>query len=66
MNLGENLKKARKAAGVTQIELADRLQIYQKDISRWENNDLTPSALTLARICEALEASADEILELIK
>ena len=64
MNLGENIKKARKAAGVTQKELAERLQIYQKDISRWENNELTPSAINLAKICRKLNASADEILGL--
>ena len=63
MNLGENIKKARKAAGVTQKELAERLQVYQKDISRWENNELTPNAITLAKICRELNASADEILE---
>ena len=61
MNLGENIKTARKAAGVTQKELAERLQVYQKDISRWEN---TPNAITLAKICRELNASADEILEL--
>lgn len=49
---------------MTQKELAERLQVYQKDISRWENNELTPSALTLAKICNELGASADEILEL--
>lgn len=64
MNLGENIKTARKAAGVTQKELAERLQVYQKDISRWENNELTPNAITLAIICRELNASADEILEL--
>jgi len=64
MNLGANIQKARKAAGVTQAELAKRLQVYQKDISRWEHNELTPNALTLARICAELHASADEILEL--
>lgn len=64
MNLGENIKKARKAAGVTQKELAERLQVYQKDISRWENNELTPNTITLAKICRELNASADEILEL--
>ena len=64
MNLGENIKKARKTAGVTQSELAECLQVYQKDISRWERNELTPSAITLAKICKALNASADEILEL--
>ena len=64
MNLGENIKKARKAAGVTQKELAERLQVYQKDISRWENNELTPNAIMFAKICRELNASADEILEL--
>lgn len=64
MNLGENIKIARRRAGVTQKELAERLQVYQKDISRWENNVLVPNAITLARICRVLNASADEILEL--
>lgn len=66
MDLGKNLKKARQAAGVTQKELAERLQVYQKDISRWENNELTPSAINLAKICRELNASADEILGLKK
>lgn len=64
MSLGANIKKARKAAGVTQAELAERLQVYQKDISRWENDTLTPSAINLGRICRELNASADELLEL--
>ena len=64
MNLGANIKRARKSAGMTQKELAEHLQVYQKDISRWENNELTPNAITLARICKELGASADEILEL--
>jgi transcriptional regulator with XRE-family HTH domain len=66
MNLGENLKKARKEAGVTQKDLASCLQVYQKDISRWENGDIIPNALTLAKICVELGVSADEILELKK
>lgn len=64
MNLGENLKRARKSAGVTQKELAERLQVYQKDISRWERNELTPNAITLAKLCKELNTSADTILEL--
>ena len=64
MNLGANIKRVRKGAGVTQKELAERLQVYQKDISRWENNELTPRAINLGKICRELKASADEILEL--
>lgn len=63
MNLGTNIKKARLKAGLTQKELAERLNVYQKDISRWENGTLTPNAATLGQICRELGASADEILE---
>ena len=56
MNLGENIRKARKAAGA--------LQVYPKDISRWENGERTPSVPAFAKICRELNASADEILEL--
>ena len=56
MNLGENIKKARKAAGVTQKELAERLQVYQKDISRWENNEGEWGARTDNRnVCENMQ-----------
>ena len=64
MNLGENIRNARKAAGITQKQLADMLGIYQKDVSRWENNELTPNAVTFEKICKSINASADELLEL--
>lgn len=64
MAIGENIKKARKAAGISQKELADRLQVYQKDISRWENGERAPSIEVFARICRELSVSADKILEL--
>ena len=64
MNLGENIRKARKAAGVSQSELAERLQVHQKDISRWENGAHAPTIEMFAKICRELNASADEILEL--
>ena len=64
--IGENIRKARKAAGVSQKELAERLQVYQKDISRWENGERTPTMEVFTKICRELNASADEILELSK
>lgn len=64
MSFTENLKKARKTAGVSQKELAERLQVYQKDISRWENGERTPSVEVFTRICKELGTSADEILGL--
>ncbi|MDO4439182.1 MAG: helix-turn-helix transcriptional regulator [Eubacteriales bacterium] len=64
MNLGENIKLARKAAGLTQTELGEKIGVSQREISRWEINKIVPNVLIFAEICKALNASSDEILEL--
>ena len=64
MSVGESIKRARKAAGISQKELAERLDVYQKDVSRWENGERTPSLEVFVRICKALDVSADDILEI--
>lgn len=33
--IGENIRSSKKESGVSQKELAERLQVHQKDISRW-------------------------------
>lgn len=63
MNLGENIKKAREAAGLTQGELAEKLGTTQIAISRWENNNRTPNVITFGKMCSIIGASADELLE---
>ncbi|MSA02899.1 helix-turn-helix domain-containing protein [Lactonifactor sp. BIOML-A3] len=64
MSFYEKLKAARKAAGLTQKQFADMLGVYQKDISRWETGEVSPSIETLKEICIQLKTSADELLEL--
>lgn len=66
MDIGKKIKEARNAAGITQIELAERLHVYQKDISRWERGERIPSIEVFREICIELKASADELLELKK
>lgn len=63
MDLGANIRGARKKAGITQFELAERLKVYQKDISRWENGEHIPGVDTISEICRALNVSADILLE---
>ena len=65
MDLGANIKRAREAAGITQTQLAERLEVRQIEISRWENNNRTPNVLTFGRICKAIGVSADKLLELV-
>lgn len=64
MNLGESIRNARKRAGISQTELASRLKVHQKDISRWENGVYVPSIEVFSRICRELGVSADEMLGL--
>jgi ribosome-binding protein aMBF1 (putative translation factor) len=46
----------RENAGLTQVELAERCGISQADISRIERGATSPTARTLQRIAEALDA----------
>ena len=62
--IGDKLKQARIGAGVSQVALAEQIGVYQKDISRWENGERTPSLEAFAKICKALNVSADELLEI--
>lgn len=64
MEFKDNLKQARLASGLMQKELADKMGIYQKDISRWENGERSPSIMKLRDLCIALNVSADELLEI--
>lgn len=52
--LGANLTKARDKAGVTQKELADKVHIYQGDISKIERGVANPSVKTLQRLAEGM------------
>lgn len=60
--MGEKLRAARKAAGMTQAELAEAVGCYQKDISRWEAGTHEPGALTLKKMAQALGCSMDDLV----
>ena len=62
MNLGENIRKARKAAGVTQKELAEKAETTEVSISRYLSGQRTPRLLTLAAIAQVLGVSIDDLL----
>ena len=52
--LGVNLAKARDKAKVTQKELAERVHIYQGDVSKIERGVANPSVKTLQRLAEGM------------
>ena len=62
MELHERIAFVRKAAGLTQEQLGEKLGVTRQAVSKWESNQATPDALTIARLCTELGISADFVL----
>ncbi len=58
----KNLRKARKAKGITQVELAKLINVTQATYSEYENGKCKPSFDTVIRLCDILGCSADFLL----
>ncbi|MDA9461785.1 Transcriptional regulator, XRE family [Enterococcus mundtii 3F] len=63
MDFGKILKEKRHQAGITQEELAKRLNVSRSAISNWEIGRNYPDIHTLVEISTSLGVSLDELLE---
>lgn len=61
MTTGQRIKAARKASGMTQKELGDKLGLSFQSIAQWENDLRNPKMETLERIADALDVPLSEI-----
>lgn len=61
-NTGEFLKSLRISKGLTQMELAEYLNVSNKTVSKWENNIGIPEVATLIILADFYEVSVDDIL----
>lgn len=62
MTLGEKLWRLREEKGMSQDELAEKLDVSRQTISNWERDKALPDAEKLKRLCEALGICADDLL----
>lgn len=60
--IGGFIATLRKANGMTQKDLADRLNVSDKTISRWERNDGDPDLSVIPVIAEIFGVTCDELL----
>jgi len=63
VHVGRRIHDARKAAGLTQHELATRLGTTQEYVSRVERGKATPSVENLYRWATAVEVDAGWLLD---
>jgi transcriptional regulator with XRE-family HTH domain len=60
--MGQELRKARQRAGLTQEQLSFRAGISRPYFSQLERDLKSPTVDTLFRICDALQVSAADIV----
>ena len=58
----QQLRKIRKRTGITQEELAEKLNISSKTVQRWEWGERTPRMEEIQKLCEVLHVSEAELL----
>lgn len=63
--IGKKIAEIRKAKGITQIELSEKIGITQQLISDYETGRLNISAELLLHFAVALEVSSDHLLGLL-
>ncbi len=61
MSIGENIRKYRKAAGLTRDDLAALVHVEEKEIAYWERGFGVPDEMLVYRIASSLGVSPDEI-----
>ena len=60
--IGAFIAALRKANGFTQQEIADRLNVSNKAVSRWERDECAPDITLIPALAELLGVSCDELL----
>lgn len=61
-SLGSFIAALRKASGMTQKDLADRLHVSDKTVSRWERDDGAPDLSVIPVLAEIFGVTCDELL----
>ena len=62
--LNENIKAIRKSKGLSQQELAIKLNVVRQTVSKWEQGLSVPDSDMLVLISEVLETPVSTLLEI--
>ncbi|MDO4650044.1 MAG: helix-turn-helix transcriptional regulator [Eubacteriales bacterium] len=60
--IGRFIAECRKSKGLTQMQLAEKLGITNRAVSKWENAKSMPDVSVMISLCEILDISVNELL----
>ena len=61
--IAKNIQKLRQEKGMTQLELAEKLNYSDKTISKWERGESLPDIVVLKTIADLFEVTLDYLVE---
>ena len=62
MDLRDNISERRRAAGLTQEDVASRLGVSRQTVGKWESGRATPELEKLIALCDLLGCTLDELV----
>ena len=62
-NLAKNLVHYRKLAGLTQLELAQKINYSDKSISKWESGQVIPEVEKIVELSKVFDVTVDYLLK---
>lgn len=60
---GSKVASLRKGKGMTQLDLAEKMGVTDKAVSKWERDLSLPDVSSIPRLAEVLDVSVDELLQ---
>ena len=61
-NVGKTIATLRKEKGWTQVDLAEKLHVSDKAVSKWENGESSPSVEFFPSLAELFGVSIDYLM----
>ena len=62
IKIGRFIAERRKANNLTQLQLAEKLNITDRAVSKWENGKSLPDSSIMLELCEILKISVNDLL----
>lgn len=62
VKIGKFIAECRKKNGLTQMQLAEKLNITDRVVSKWENGKAMPDSSIMLELCDELKISVNDLL----
>ena len=62
MKFGDKLIQLRKKNGLSQEELAAKLNVSRQSVSKWESNNTYPETDKIVQICNIFDCTMDDLI----